>query len=95
MGEFCIEEKMNEIDAAKMMADERVKDAVNGILVELVRAEQLHPVLPEDEQDGIMIIEDQLEGVFYAEKGSDRLRHKLHATAAMCIRYLINMDIEK
>ena len=95
MSGFSIEKKMDVIDVARMLADERVRKELNCILVELARAEQLHPVWPEDEASGLGIIDAQFEAVSWANSGSDRQRHKLHATAAMCIRQLINTEWKK
>ena len=95
MSGFSIEKKMDENDVERMLADERVRKEVDCILVELARAEQLHPVWPSGDDDGFGIIDAQFEAVLWADSGSDRQRHKLHATAAMCIRYLINTEWER
>ena len=95
MSGFSIEKKMDENDVARLMADERVRKEVDCILVELARAEQLHPVWPKSEDAGLEIISAQFEAVSWANFSSERLRHKLHATAAMCIRQLINTEWKK
>ena len=95
MSGFSIEKKMDEIDVARMLADKRVRRELNCILIELTRAEQLHPAWPADEADGLGIIDAQFEAVSWANSGSERQRHKLHATAAMCIRQLINTELER
>ena len=92
---FSIVKKMDENDVARLMADERVRKEVDCILVELARAEQLHPVWPENDSEAVSIIEDQLiDAVFVGHPGEART-HKIRSTAAMCIRYLISTEWEK
>ena len=95
MSEFSIEKKMDEIDVARMLADKRVRRELNCILVELSRAEQLYPVWPEDELKGVHIAANQILEAICADRGSERRRHKLHTTAAMCIRQLVNTELDK
>ena len=95
MSGFSIEKKMDENDVARLMADERVREEVNCILVELARAEQLHPVWPKVDLDGVHIAGDQLLEAIFADGGSERRRRKLRTTAAMCISQLIKTEWER
>ena len=95
MSGFSIEKKMDEIDVARMLADKRVRRELNCILVELARAEQLHPVWPDNDGEAVDIIEEQLiDAVFVGHPGEARTR-KIRSTAAVCIRYLINTERER
>ena len=95
MSGFSIEKKMDGNDVERMLADERVRKEVDCILVELARAEQLHPVWPKVELDGVHIAGDQLLKAIFADGGSERRRRKLRTTAAMCIRQLIKTEWER
>lgn len=94
---FGIERRMDELDVQKALSDDRVEKAVRQMLVELIRAENLHPVWPEDTLRQIAIMAGEAgealqAGLHYAEgRGSlDAVRTEAIQTAAMSIRFLIN-----
>jgi hypothetical protein len=95
---FGIERRMDELDVAKALSDELVGEAIIDILIELIRAESLHPVWPEDTLRQIAIMAGEAgealqAGLHYAEgRGSlSAIRAELVQTGAMSLRALINL----
>lgn len=99
---FKIEDQHDQIDIDRLMADERVRKAINESLIELARAERLHPVWPEDVMDQVNIMfgrADRADGaatlLAYGQGSIERLRHRIRQTIAMGIRALINLENDK
>ena len=99
MTTFSINAQMDELDVQKALSDDRVEKAVREILVELIRAESLHPVWPEDTLRQIAIMAGEAgealqAGLHYAEgRGSlQAIRAELVQSGAMSIRALINLE---
>lgn len=98
---FGIERRMDELDVQKALSDDRVEKAVRQILIELIRAENLHPVWPEDTLRQVAIMAGEAgealqAGLHYAEgRGSiQAIRDEIIQAGAMSIRALINLEGE-
>lgn len=102
---FGIEKRADELDVERMMSDERVARAVTAALVELARAEQMHPVWPVDVLHQIAILQEKVgtaqmaaNDVAFRGKYPDRANHQqslrceLVQVGAMAIRCLINLE---
>lgn len=94
-----IEQRYDELDVQKMLADDRVETAVRAILVELARAEHVHPVWPENTLRQVAIMAGEAgealqAGLHHAEgRGDiDAIRQEAIQTGAMAIRCLINLE---
>lgn len=93
-------ERQIEINAVtKALSDERVVDAVVDMLVELIRAEELHPVWPTDTLRQVAIMTGEAgealqAGLHYAEgRGSiEAIRTEVVQTGAMSIRARIHLE---
>lgn len=96
-------ERQIEINAiSQALSDERVVDAVVDMLVELIRAEELHPVWPTETLRQVAIMtgeagESLQAGLHYAEgRGSiEAIRAEIIQTGAMAIRTLIHLEAVK
>lgn len=99
---FHIEGRHDEIDISRLLEDERVRQALNDALVELARAERLHPVWPDNvmEQAGILFdcVDKTDTEALCIETGVGgskiKLRHRITQTIAMGIRCLINLEVK-
>ena len=97
---FGIERRMDELDVAKALEDPRVGDAINDMLIELIRAENLHPVWPADVVHQVAILNEEAGEAmraalrsYYNEGGTvEQVRTELIQTGAMAIRALINLE---
>jgi hypothetical protein len=97
---FGIEKKHNELDAVALIDRTSVASSLNDILIELARAERLHPDWPTDIVHQVAIMaEESGESVRAALRchynegaGIDDLRTELVQTAAMCLRVLVNLE---
>jgi hypothetical protein len=97
---FGIEKRMDELDVEKALSDERVGNAVNDLLIELIRAESLHPIWPEDVVHQVaIVVEEAGEAMraalrsYYNEGGTiEQVRTELIQVGAMAIRALINLE---
>ena len=96
---FSIEKKMDENDVERMLADGRVGCAVQNILVELARAEQLHPVWPADTLRQVAIMtgeagETLQAGLHLAEgRGTlEDIKREAIQTGAMAVRLLMHLE---
>lgn len=101
---ICLEEykrgQMDELDVAKALKDPRVGDAINDMLIELIRAENLHPVWPEDVVHQVAILNEEAGEAmraalrsYYNEGGTvEQVRTELIQTGAMAIRALIHLE---
>ena len=101
MTAFKIEGRMDELDVEKALSDDRVERSVRKILIELVRAENLHPVWPTDVVHQIAIVAEESGEAMraalrshYKEGGTvEQLRTELIQTGAMVIRALKNLEV--
>jgi hypothetical protein len=96
---YSIERQLEINDVVNALADERVCDAVIDMLVELIRAEKLHPVWPDNTLRQVAIMAGEAgealqAGLHYAEGrgGIEEIRTEIVQTGAMSIRALINLD---
>lgn len=96
---YSIERQLDIDDVTRALADERVCDAVVAMLIELVRAEKLHPVWPENTLRQVAILAGEAgealqAGLHHAEGrgGIEAIRTEIIQTGAMSIRALINLD---
>lgn len=96
---FWIEGRMDELDVHKALSDERIEKAVRQILIELIRAESIHPIWPADTLRQVAIMAGEAgealqAALHYAEgRGSlNAVRVELIQSAAMSIRGLINLE---
>lgn len=99
-----IEKRMDELDVKRMLEDERVTAAQDAILIELARAEQIHPVWPADVLHQVAILQEEVgeaqmaanDSVYGAEHLRKTkiygLRRELVQVGAMAIRCLINLE---
>jgi len=102
-----IEQQYDELDVQKMLADDRVEAAVRDILVELARAENMHPVWPADTLHQMAILQEEVgeaqmaanDSMYGAEHMRATklygLRRELVQVGAMAIRCLINLDCKQ
>jgi hypothetical protein len=101
---FSIEKRHNEIDVATMIEDKRVLGSVHDILIELARAEHKHPIWPSDIAHQYLIVAEEHGEMAKAlndylfkppelqSKYLEELRTETIHTAAMCIRFLKNLE---
>ena len=91
---------MEEMEAITVIERKSVSESITDILIELARAERLHPYWPTDivHQTAIMA-EESGEAVraaircHYDEGGSiDDLRTELTQCAALCLRCLVTLE---
>lgn len=94
-----IESRMDALDVERMMADDRVEQAVREILVELARVEATHPKWPRSIVNQVVAVfasaaSAKMAAFDMGDNGTpiDSIRAELIQTAAMCIRGLINME---
>lgn len=74
-------------------------DVVNSVLKELERAEELHPVWPGSPFHGLAILQEEVGELtkatlqcWYDEAEVEAVRTEAIQTAAMALRFLINLD---
>lgn len=101
MTEQEIESRMDQIDVEAMLNRPPVEGSVCAMLIELARAEKIHPVWPTDPIHQVAIMAEEAgEAVQAANNlvhhnkanGAFLLRCELIQTGAMAIRCLINLE---
>ena len=99
MTAFSINGQMDELDVRKALQDDRVRKATRLILIELLRAESLHPIWPTDTLRQVAIMAGEAgealqASLHYAEgRGSlQAIKDELVQTGAMSLRALINLE---
>jgi len=102
MTETQIEAQMDLLDVQAMLTNPATDDAVKAILIELARAERVHPVWPTDTIHQVSIMMEEAgeavqaaNDVVFSGGSMDALREEVIQTAAMCLRVLINMEVGK
>jgi len=90
---FVIEHRHDEIEVAAMLDRQPVSEAVNDILIELARAERIHPVMVGEAGEALRAALHLREGRL--TEGGDSmvaLRQEIIQTGAMALRALINLE---
>jgi len=107
MTETQIEAQLDRIDVAQMLNRPPVEAAVCAMLIELARAEKIHPVWPDGvvNQTSIMVGEagEALRAANHLREGRlteggdsmVALKQETIQTGAMAIRLLVNLEVGK
>lgn len=81
--------------------DERVTSSINDLVAELQRAEIKHPIWPDNQLRQTAIVSGEageaMQASLHVAEGRgemDKLREEIIQTGAMCLRWLINNQIE-
>ena len=100
MTTLAIEKRMDELDVAKMLEDERVPEAINEILRAMAIDESIRPVWPDcpidqmysslnEWRDTMLAARDYKQGDLSAEM----YRARLAMLAGVVLRAMVNVDV--
>lgn len=102
MTTFSIEKRMDELDIAKMLEDERVPEAINDILLAIAIDEHTRPLWPEFPMDQMYAILNEWKDTMLAARdfkqgdlSAEMYRARLAMLAGVVLRAMVNVEVGK